>query len=272
MKVLVFGSSGMLGRYVFFRLYKEHSVVGLSRKELDLFDVKKSQVEAALELYSPDIVINCAGVIKSRNDVSDIEFISVNSIFPRVLASVCKEKKIKMYHISTDCVYDGLSRISYVEIDHHTAMDVYGKSKSLGENDDCCVIRTSIVGEEVGQTRSLISWAKSQKGQTVKGFINHWWNGVTCLQLADLLSLFLKENIYWNGVRHVFSPDTVSKYRLLNIISEVWDLGLKVDTHSTEIQCNRSLQTVSDEWAKYLNDHIPFIKEQLIKMKEFSLV
>lgn len=274
MKVLVFGSSGMLGRYVFSRLYKEHSVVGLSRKELDLFDVKKSQVEAALELYSPDVVINCAGVIKSRNDISDIEFISVNSIFPRVLASVCKEKKIKMYHISTDCVYDGLSRVSYVETDHHNATDVYGKSKSLGENEDCCVVRTSIVGEEVGQTRSLISWAKSKKGQGVIGFTNHFWNGISCLQLAELLSLFIKEDVYWTGVRHVFSPNIVSKCELLNEINDVWKLDLAIvpsKPDDPQIPCYRALSTVVPTWEHYLNKNIPFIKEQLVKMRDYKI-
>lgn len=269
MKIVVFGASGMLGRYVCSRMGKEHTVVGLTRNDLDLLDVKKSQIEGALELYQPEVVVNCAGIIKSRKDVSDTEFIYVNSIFPRLLATACKEEKVKCYHISTDCVYSGCDDVSaYVEAEKHTAEDLYGKSKSLGENEDCCVIRTSIVGEEVGQARSLISWAKSQKEKTVQGYINHWWNGISCFQLAEFLCLLLKENIYWSGVRHVFSPNTVTKYTLLGMISDVYDLGLNIEPTSTTKCCNRRLGTTEREWYQYLNEHIPDIKDQLIKMKE----
>lgn len=269
MKVLIFGSNGMLGRYVYSRLYGEYTVVGLTRKELDLFDIKKSQIEAALELYQPEIVINCAGVIKSRNDVSDVEFIFVNSIFPRLLAEACKEKRVHMYHISTDCVYDGFGTIPYIETDPHTATDLYGKSKSLGENDECSVIRTSIIGEELGQSRSLIEWVKSQKDNVVKGFTNHWWNGVSCLQLAELLSLMIKEKTCWYGVKHIFSPNIVNKYQLLNQISDVWNLDLKIEQYSTDSPCYRALGTKDKLWEYYLRKNIPEIKEQLAKMKEY---
>jgi len=273
MKILVFGASGMLGRYVCSRMSKEHSVAGLTRNELNLLDIKKSQLEATLELYQPEIVINCAGIIKSRSDIADTEFIYVNSIFPRLLAKSCKEKKIKMFHISTDCVYDGLrTSFPYTETDHHTATDIYGKSKSLGENEDCCVIRTSIVGEEIGQTRSLISWAKSQKAKTIQGYMNHWWNGVSCLQLADFLYLMLKDDVYWTGVRHVFSPNIVNKYELVKQISDVWDLNLNVDERFTDTSCFRALGTNNEEWNEYLQLNIPDLKEQLVKMKDFKLV
>ena len=276
MNILVFGANGMLGRYVCSRLSQEHTVKGLTRKDLDVSKVDQTLLPYILKntVSGYDAVINCAGIIKSRADISAIEFIIVNSVFPRILADVCKKANIKMFHISTDCVYDGFSAVPYVETDHHTAADVYGKTKSLGESEDCCVIRTSIVGEEVGQTRSLISWAKSKKGQPVMGFTNHWWNGVSCLQLSDFLSLLIKYDLYWSGVRHVYSPNIVTKCELLEIINSTFDLGLTVvPSKSGDLQpsCNRALDTDNEEWRQYLQKNIPEIKDQLVKMRDFKL-
>lgn len=274
MNILVFGANGMLGRYVCKRLSQEHNAMGFTRKDLNVFKLDHTLLPFVLKntVCGYDVVINCAGIIKSRKDVSSVEFVYINSIFPRILADVCKKANIKMFHVSTDCVYDGFGIAPYSEKDQHTATDLYGKTKSLGENEDCCVIRTSIIGEEIGQSRSLIEWAKSEKGRTVKGFINHWWNGVTCLQLAELFSLMLKDNIYWTGVRHVFSPRVVLKYELLTMISEVYDLGLNVEQVLPDVSCFRALTTTNKEWEKYLREHIPSLKEQLVKMKEFKLV
>ena len=39
---------------------------------------------------------------------------------------------LKVIQIATDCVFDGLKG-NYTEDDKHNAIDVYGKTKSLGE-------------------------------------------------------------------------------------------------------------------------------------------
>ena len=65
-----------------------------------------------------------------------------------------------------------------MENDPHNASDYYGRTKSLGEPAGAMNIRTSIIGEEAGQARSLMSWILSQKGNEVKGFTNHLWNGL----------------------------------------------------------------------------------------------
>ena len=53
-----------------------------------------------------------------------------------------------MIHPTTDCVYTGLKG-DYDENDSYDVCDVYGMSKALGESNNCTVIRTSIIGEEL---------------------------------------------------------------------------------------------------------------------------
>ena len=57
--------------------------------------------------------------------------IKVNSLFPFQLSKIIKLKKNKIYQI-TDCVFSG-EKGNYNEMSEHDALDVYGKTKSLGK-------------------------------------------------------------------------------------------------------------------------------------------
>ena len=105
--------------------------------------------------------------------------------------------------------------------DVHTATDIYGTTKSLGESQKSTIIRTSIIGEELTGQNSLLEWIKSNKNKTINGFANHYWNGVTCLTLSKIIKSIIDKKDYWTGVRHIFSPNTVTKYDLCKYI-EVW--------------------------------------------------
>lgn len=267
MKVFVLGSNGMLGRYVstYFKS-KEFNVVNITRKELDVLFLREEELRSKLfflNLREGDVVINCIGMIKQRKDIDDLEFIYINSMFPRVLANVCESEKVNMIHPTTDCVFDGLGG-KYNESDLHNATDVYGKSKSLGEPTNATIIRTSIIGEEVGQSRSLVEWVKSNKGKEINGFTNHKWNGITCLQFSILCHFIIDNNLYWKGVKHIFSPTTLTKCELTNIISDIYELDITINQYETDILCDRSLSTIHE-----INIPIPELAEQIKDMKEY---
>ena len=266
MKIFVLGSNGMLGRYVYsYFKHENYDVIGLTRKELDVLHLREEEIRAKLfflGLRKDDVVINCIGMIKQRTDINDIDFIYINSMFPHLLANVCENEGCKLIHPTTDCTYDGLMG-RYTENSLHNATDVYGKSKSLGEPKNATVIRTSIIGEEIGQTRSLVEWVKSNKGKEVNGYTNHLWNGVTCLQFAKIAKNIIDNNLYWEGVRHVYS-DTLSKFDLVNYISEIYDLNIKIKPFKTTINCDRSL---ASNYNKMFD--IPLLYHQIEEMKDF---
>lgn len=269
MKIIVLGSNGMLGRYVcsYFN-QKEYNVIGITRKELDVLHLREEELKYKLfdfGLENGDVIINCIGMIKQRTDINDIDFIYINSIFPRLLSNVCEKLNVKMIHPTTDCVFDGLSG-NYNENDLHNATDVYGKTKSLGEPNNCTVIRTSIIGEEVNQNRSLIEWVKSNKDKTIKGYTNHYWNGVTCLQFAKICEEIIVNNLYWDGVKHIYTPNYVSKYQLVSIINDVFDLNITIEPFETEVKCDRTLNSLYN-----VPFDIPDLHEQIEEMKIFNI-
>jgi dTDP-4-dehydrorhamnose reductase len=268
MKIYVLGASGMLGRYVstYFRTQGFY-VVDINRDTLDASDITQVELHAKLfhlGIEKDDVIINCMGTIKPRIDaLGDLNGILVNSVFPRLLANVSEAIGVHLIHPTTDCVYTG-SKGSYDENDKYDVSDVYGMSKAIGEPNNCTVIRTSIIGEEVNQGRSLVEWVKSSANTTVNGFTNHYWNGVTCLQFAKVCEELIMTNNFWVGIKHIHS-NTLNKQELVETISDVYGLSITVTPVETAVSCDRSMSTIHDTGIK-----VPTLKQQIEEMKEFS--
>ncbi len=243
--VVVIGSKGMLGIAMSkYYLKRGWQVVGFSRAE---FDIARQSVEILQpELQAAEVVVNCAGVVKPRIAVTSVEdVVKVNSVFPRNLAKLTKNLGVPCFHITTDCVYSG-RKGNYSEEDLFDAEDLYGLSKCAGENTDCMTIRTSIIGEERGQARNLLEWARSQKGKPVNGFVNHFWNGVTTVYLAEIIENILAHNLYQRGIFHIFSPEAVTKLELLQIFDRIYDLQLQINPVEAPETIDRTLTSIYD--------------------------
>lgn len=268
MKIYVLGSKGMLGRYVFKYLSQKYNVFEINRDVLDASNQTEKSIEDILKnvgVNEGDILINCIGTIKPRVDqLGDLNAILVNSVFPRILANVCEKNKWIMIHPTTDCVYSG-KKGKYNENDKYDVDDVYGMSKAIGEPKNCTIIRTSIIGEEVGQHRSLVEWVKSQKNNKVNGFLNHFWNGITCLEWAKLTEKIIEENDFWSGAKHFISPTQVSKYDLVKMLSNTYNLNIEINPVNAEFVVDRTLSSIFNK--KY---EIKELELQIIEMEEFS--
>jgi len=268
MKIFVFGSTGMLGYYISSYLNLKYEVVNVSRVDIDASTTDDKKITSFLsqkDISEDDIIVNAIGTIKPRVDeLGDLNAILVNSIFPHYLSKSAENFGIKMIHITTDCVFTG-NKGRYIESDIHDISDVYGRSKSLGEPQNCTVIRTSIIGEEKNTKRSLVEWIKSNKDKTVFGFTNHFWNGLTCLQVAKVVEEMVQKNIFWKGVRHVHSPRSLNKQKLVQLISDVYNLNITVTPKETELKCDRTLNT------SFPIFEIPDLEIQIQEMKNFQL-
>lgn len=247
MKIAILGSTGLLGNTVakYFIEHTKHEIMCTHRNS-DVILNKDSVYFDALEpnfsiLEGCEYVINCIGIIKPfmKNDL--INNIYVNAIFPRKLSNFCQSKNIKLIHITTDCVFSGKDG-NYDENSPHDCLDEYGKSKSLGEPDNCMVLRTSIIGEELHKNASLISWAKSMKGKEVNGFLNHLWNGVTTKRYAEICEEIIEKDFYEIGIFHLYS-NYVTKFELLHLINKKFALQLKINEYFDRITIDRRLAT-----------------------------
>jgi len=266
-KVIIIGSNGMLGKYVKKYFYFKYEVISINR---NMYDIESNNPNYLLNLIQNistknDVVINCAGLIPQRKSESKEKYIIVNSLFPHQLKNICTKLKLKLIHITTDCVFSG-KRGNYTESDEHDGVDVYSKSKSLGEPNDICIIRTSIIGEEENNKKSLLEWVISNKNSTIDGYM-HTWNGLTCLELSKVIYKIVSMNLYWEGVRHIHSPKSITKYELIKIINTVYKLNIIID--KVENYKSMSLKTNYRSTLSFFN--IKSIEDQIKELKEFNI-
>ena len=272
MKVLILGSTGMLGNAVVKEFSKNDSfeIKHSSRFLIEdpifnhqgvTFDVTKHDLTKQCGT-DYDYVINCIGVIKPFINDNPYHSAYINGAFPHKLSAWGKENNIKIIHITTDCVFSG-EEGGYTEDSVHDESDFYGKSKSLGEPQDSMVLRTSIIGEEIHKHASLISWVKSQEGNTINGFTNHLWNGITTNQYAKICMKIIEEDLYEKGVSHVFSPTSLNKLDLVSAIGDRFNLNLTVKPMEADPAVDRTLSTI-----KPLNSmlSIPEINKQIMAL------
>ena len=262
-KIVILGSTGMLGNSVAkvfetenFNVKKSYRKKEFSNgKNTFFFDALTSSLD---DIPECDYIINCIGIIKPYMKSNLKNNIYINSIFPHELSSWCNKKKTKLIHITTDCVFSGNTGF-YTESSDHDCLDEYGKSKSLGEPENCMTLRTSIIGEELHSFSSLISWVQSQDGKEISGFTNHLWNGMTTTQYGKCCLQIINNNLFEDGLFHLHSND-VSKFELVSLISEVFNLDIKINPVVVDVPCNRTLRS-----NKVLNTKLKIdnIKKQL---------
>lgn len=266
MNIIICGSSGMLGHTLKKYLKNYYSIFTIDRSDINLENIcinkLSNHIQSLFSKKDQSILINCVGLIKQRS-VPDHQMIDINAVLPHKLAFVCNYLNIGMIHFSTDCVYSG-ARSSYTETDPHDATDIYGLSKSLGEPKTCAVFRTSIIGEELNNKLSLVEWVKSNKNGSIKGFVNHFWNGMTCLQVGKLIQQTIDKKILWSGTKHFYS-NTVNKYELVCLINEIYNLRIKIEPKEDSLSLNRTIASHKD----ISSFNIPSLKDQIIEMKEF---
>lgn len=211
-KILVLGHTGMLGNCVekYFKRenYNVMTIVGRWPDDNFLTEVVNADV---------DYVINCIGAIPQRT--KDFE---LNYDLPIWLD---KNLKCRIIHPGTDCEIDndnyGISKRNasdYIKIDGNRTK----------------IIKTSIIGHEINSSDSLLDWFLSNDDE-VFGYTKAMWNGnttlewaKTCLDLIKNWELYDKETI--------ISSRCMSKFDLLNEISNVYDKKIKIKPNDSVVQ------------------------------------
>lgn len=283
--ISIIGANGMLGTGITDYLHSRYfDLIEINRLDSSRysasrhirFNVANSDVsELVNQLPSNSILVNCAGVIKHKIDPSKpssiYEAIRINSVFPIVLANACQKKNISIIQVATDCVYSG--RIgNYSEESEKDPQDIYGLTKSAGEFDseNTMTLRCSLIGRERSSQLELLEWVLSHpKGGTINGFTNHFWNGVTVLDIAKFVEGSVLQEFFNSGIHHFVPADSMSKHELIKAICSNFgrdDLQL-VELKAAEA-VNRVLTTTNPDlnsqiWSLAQYNQVPAISDLL---------
>jgi dTDP-4-dehydrorhamnose reductase len=286
MKILIFGGNGMIGHKIFQELSKDFEntwvVIRKSKSELAFLDFFNSKIVENFELdnekslfllldnFNADILINAVGITIRRGINEKVsKSIFINSLFPHLLEEWVNSKSNKrLIHFSTDCVFDGEVG-SYNEESIPNAVDLYGRTKMLGEvkGPNSITLRSSMIGRELENFTELFEWVISQKGKKVKGFNSAIYSGITTIRMAKYIKLIIKEFPNLSGLFNV-SSEPISKYNLIKLLNEKFNLMLTIDEENL-YKTNKVLN--SNKFFDILSVDSPTWEDLITELKEDSI-
>lgn len=250
--VLIFGISGMVGHKLFQILGRDFFTYGTVRGSSFPFpldgevikgvDIRSlDTVQQLLDSISPEIIINCVGIIPRAPEILDDRTVfQVNSVFPHLLAGLSKRIDFYLIHLSSDCVFSG-NRGNYSENDIPDPENIYGESKLAGEVTfgNSLTLRTSLIGHELEKKRNLLEWFLGSQDAMVKGYSKAIFNGITTITLAEVIKIAIWERL--TGIFHL-GGESISKYKFLTIVKEVYNKKIEIIPYP-EMRYNRSLNS-----------------------------
>lgn len=233
MKVLVTGANGQLGYDVVKELQKQNiECYGASRKDFDIVDFEVT--EKFITNYMPDAVIHCAAytAVDKAEDEQGLCYL-VNASATENIAEICKKINAKMLYISTDYVFDGTKDGFYEVDDIPNPINIYGKTKLLGEQavqkilNKYFIVRISWVFGEHGNNfvKTMLRLGKERK--VINVVADQYGSPTYTADLAPLLIEMIKTNKY--GIYHATNEGVCTWAELAEEIFKIAKMDVKVN-------------------------------------------
>ena len=235
MKVLVIGSDGQLGLEFqkFSNSYNSLSWVFSTIKTLDL--LKLDTISFFLNNINPSVIVNCAAY--TNVDKAETESKLANTINYKAVDIISKwtnENNKKLIHVSTDYVFNGISKLPLYENSITNPVNEYGRSKLNGEqacfkNDpNSIVIRTSWLYSSFGNNfvKTMIELMK--KNNLVKVVNNQIGSPTYAYDLAKVIIEIIINSENKSGLFHYSNEGETSWFEFARSIKELYNLDCKI--------------------------------------------
>lgn len=267
MKFLVLGATGMAGHTISIYLLEQgHEVDTLSRKSFsygkniicNVTDLAK--LDSVINEGNYDYIINCIGSLNQFAENNKPNAVFLNSYLPHWLVQVTSNKKTKIIHMSTDCVFSGMQG-NYTENSFPDGTTFYDRSKALGEINDAknLTFRNSIIGPDISENGiGLFNWFMKQNG-AINGYQKAIWSGVTTLTLAKAMEKAAQEGLV--GVYHLTNNQTICKYDLLCLFNKYFRNNKLSINCIDGVDLNKSLINTRNDFDFIVPTYDDMIKE-----------
>jgi dTDP-4-dehydrorhamnose reductase len=231
-RILITGASGLLGLNLALSTAGKHEVYGVTHQHLlhntpfhvlqaDLLE--RGALERLLDTVQPDWIIHCAAQANLDDCEADPDLAyHLNAELPGRLATLvakggARAKGVRLVHISTDAVFDGIQG-DYSEEDAPNPLGVYARTKLAGEravtaaNPQAIIARVNLFGWSLVGRRSLgeFFFNNLSAGKQVMGFTDVYFCPMLANDLAGVLVCMLEAQL--SGLYHVVSREATSKY------------------------------------------------------------
>jgi len=244
MKILLFGKNGQVGWELNRSLQPLGEVFALGREEAD-FSNPESLRDIVREI-KPDIIVNAvAYTAVDKAEAEEEHAATVNSVAPGVLAEEAFRINALLIHYSTDYVFDGSKKSSYLEADEPCPLNVYGRTKLAGEQAiqasgcDYLIFRTSWVYASRGHNFLLTILKLAKERDELSIVADQIGSPTSARLIAETTALCMQQSIeekqvgaFSSGLYHLTTSGCTSWHgfseEIVNVARSTLDLQLKV--------------------------------------------
>jgi dTDP-4-dehydrorhamnose reductase len=289
MRIGVTGASGMLGTALIDELTNKHEVFATSRRkgfekdgvQWECFDLTNSQhLNQWLVNVAPDVVVDCAAMVDVDRCEDDVDFATRLHIgTTKIMANYLDRNNKKLIYISTDSVFNGKTDRPYVELDKVDPLNVYAKTKLLGEQPvllmkDGLVLRTNIIGWSRSGNMSFAEWVLKglAESKPLTLFDDVVFSPLNVNDLSAIITQTIDSGI--SGLYHCASKDYISKYDFGIKMAKVFNLSIsnikKISIEDMNFKANRpkNMALNSNKLSSILAQDLPIVIDAIKLMKD----
>ena len=217
MKILIFGSSGILGYKLYIKLKSSNKVYhnGLTKRKLNL---NYKNIEKLLKKICPDFIINCAALTniddceKNKKKCKKINLELIKNLF---LVKKKNKLKFNLLHFSTDQMYDSKirsnSELSKIFIKNYYTWTKI-KSEQICLKNNAIVLRTNFFGfSKKGLTFS--DWVRKKFKSNKKFYLvdDVYFNPLSLTTISEIIEKIIKKKLFFSGIYNLGCKDKISK-------------------------------------------------------------
>ena len=284
LKVIILGSSGILGRSIYSSLNKKLIKVvdtGLKKRKYDFLKIK--ELEKLISKINPDVLINCSGL-------TDIDFCERNKkkaylINTNLINDIFKIKKkhsLNFYFIqfSTDHFYDSTNKKTSTEKVKHKILNYYTKTKLLAEkicikNSNYLILRVNFFGKSMTRKETLSDWIlnHTKKNNNIVLFSNVFFSPILLDTLSKIISYILLNRFFLRGIFNLGSKNGLSKLEFGKKILKVFNRSkIKIIPSKVQkilkIKRPKNMMMNLDKFEKYFNINLPTLDSEIKKYRK----
>ena len=240
-KLLITGCRGQLGSDLVKLLSPSYEIYGIDQEECDI--TKHDKLQDHFKKFNPDLVIHTAAYtdVDGCENNQELAFL-VNQTGTENIAKLCREHQASLIYYSTDYVFDGESKIPYVESDKPNPKTIYGQSKLAGEKvivkylDNFAIMRLAwvygITGNNFVKTMIRLAKKNSQSNSGKLRVVNDQFGSPSWTeQIVGQTEVVIENNL--KGLFHCTSEGTTTWYDFARLIFKELSLDVKIEQCSS---------------------------------------
>lgn len=268
-KLFIFGIGGLTGSKLALIGKEDFEVFGSYNLRDPKFDFSKSvkldvknfeKVKEVISKIKPDVVINaCAlnSVDYCENHHNEAQKVNVD--FVEELNKFSGTINFKIIQLSTDSVFDGTKKLAYMENDIPNPINIYGKTKLMGEkiileNSQNLVIRASVLYGWIPKFLSVLNSSSMKPTNFGQWLINKLQTSEITEIITDEISSpiiaddFAKSILHLiknekSGIFHAAPPIQISRYDFSIKLAEILGLDPNLIHPTSNIKLGRNVKT-----------------------------